>query len=232
MQKGSVFEEGYGIIAKKVMIDKELSTTAKAIYGLFCAYGNASTGENAYPSIKYICDVLDIHKDTFYKHLQQLIDKDYIRKHKNKENGKFARNEYEIVVMPENEPFPNSSDTTSTDTKTPETIINSSRTTSSNSNSNTYMTPRKSSEFMRIYLELYEKHTGEEHKAIEESKLYKAESLLETIWKQSYTEMEFEDELMEYFNDVDAEFPTLNYFMSVAARYFPAAHKEWYVYHE
>ena len=79
MQKGSIFTEGYGIIAKRVMIDKDISTTAKAIYRLFCTYGDASIGDKAYPSIRYICDVMDIHKDTFYKHLQQLIDKDYIR---------------------------------------------------------------------------------------------------------------------------------------------------------
>lgn len=141
MQKGSIFENGFGVVAKKVMIDEDLGTTAKALYSLLCTYGDATNNTYAYPSIQYMADKLNIHKDTLYKYLDQLIEKDYIRKHKKKEKGKFARNEYEIVVMPEESPFPNSSDTVSSDTvssdtENPETISTSSISTSSISTTN------------------------------------------------------------------------------------------------
>lgn len=132
MQKGSIYENGYGIVAKKVMTDEDLGTTAKAIYSLLCTYGDATNNNYAYPSIQYMADKLNIHKDTLYKYLDQLIEKDYIRKHKHKEKGKFARNEYEIVVMPENSPFPNSSDTVSSYTENAETINTSFKSTKNN----------------------------------------------------------------------------------------------------
>ena len=136
MQKGSIYENGYGIVAKKVMIDEDLGTTAKALYSLLCTYGDATNNTYAYPSIQYMADKLNIHKDTLYKYLDQLIEKDYIRKHKKKEKGKFARNEYEIIVMPKESPFPNSSDTVSSDTGKAETISTSSISTSYNNTSN------------------------------------------------------------------------------------------------
>ena len=129
-QEGSIYRNGYGIVAKKVMLDTELGTTAKALYALLCTYANPTEGKKAYPSINFMSDKLDIHKDTLYKYLNQLIEKDYIRKHKQKEKGKFARNEYEVVLIPEYSPFPNSSDTVSSDTENPETINTSSNNTS------------------------------------------------------------------------------------------------------
>jgi len=219
LQKGSIFENGWGIISKKVMLDKDISTTAKAIYGLFCTYGDASSGDKAYPSIKYICDVMDIHKDTFYKHLDQLIEKDYIRKHKHKEKGKFARNEYEIVLMPDNSPFPNSSDTDSSYTENAETINTSSINTRSHKNNNTYILPKKSTESMRVFLNIYERHTGEKHQPTNKSIINKANDIMERIILESGMQV-LESGLIDYFDNTNADKPRLDYFVKVAPRYF------------
>ena len=116
LEEGSIFEKGYGMIPKLVMIDKDLDTTDKALYALLCSY--AGNGTEAYPSVSRICGDLNIHKDTFYRHLKNLIKKDYVRKKKNFDDSKkFANNIYEIVIFP----VPNYTETGFTETENVET---------------------------------------------------------------------------------------------------------------
>jgi hypothetical protein len=118
------------MIPKLVMIDKDLDTTDKALYALLCSYAGNST--EAYPSVSRICGDLNIHKDTFYRHLKNLIKKDYIRKKKNlDENKKFANNIYEIVIFP----IPNFTETAFTETDSMETNSIIFKSNSINSNS-------------------------------------------------------------------------------------------------
>lgn len=105
-----IFEEGYGIIAKKVMRDKALNVIAKSIYSYICSY--SGKGNDAFPSQKLICSDLDISKDTLVKYTNQLKERGYITVKQEKEKGKFARNVYTINIVP----CMVSSDTVKTDT--------------------------------------------------------------------------------------------------------------------
>lgn len=93
-----IFEEGYGIIAKKVMRDKALNVIAKSIYAYICSY--SGKGNYAFPSQKLICNDLDISRDTLIKYTNQLKERGYITVKQEKEKGKFARNVYTVNIIP------------------------------------------------------------------------------------------------------------------------------------
>ena len=94
---GSIFENGYGTVAKKVMQDTELTIEAKAIYAYLCTYMGA--GNTAFPSVAKMCYDLQIYKDRFYKHFNLLIEHEYIKKNRTHytKTGKFANNVYTLV---------------------------------------------------------------------------------------------------------------------------------------
>lgn len=73
--EGILFK-GFGHIPKFVMLDKDLSLEAKAIYAYFCSY--VGGGECAFPSRKKILYDLKISKDKYYNHYNQLIEQGYI----------------------------------------------------------------------------------------------------------------------------------------------------------
>lgn len=100
---GTIYEDGYGLLAQKVMRDKDLSSKAKLIYAYLCSFaGMNSTGERtAFPSVKLICNELGIKSDdTFYKHRKQLIEKGYITIEKQRKQGNFYNNIYYINAVP------------------------------------------------------------------------------------------------------------------------------------
>ncbi|MEE0857973.1 MAG: helix-turn-helix domain-containing protein [Acutalibacteraceae bacterium] len=91
-----ILKNGYGIICKAVMTDERLSLTAKAIYAYLCSY----TGSKGivFPSRARILSELNISKNAYYKHFNQLVELDYItiKKRKNFLN----RNQYIINDNP------------------------------------------------------------------------------------------------------------------------------------
>lgn len=91
-----ILKNGYGIICKAVMTDERLSLTAKAIYAYLCSY----TGSKGivFPSRARILSELNISKNAYYKHFNQLVELDYItiKKRKNFLN----RNQYVINDNP------------------------------------------------------------------------------------------------------------------------------------
>lgn len=90
-----VLSQGYGIIPKLVMKDKDLSIEAKSIYSYFCSY--AGGGNTAFPSVELICSDLGISENRLLKHRKQLIDKGYIKvKRERKEKG-WSNNIYTIA---------------------------------------------------------------------------------------------------------------------------------------
>ena len=116
--EGTIYEDGYGLLAQKVMRDKKLPRQSKLIYAYMCSFAGVSKdGERtAFPSIKLQCDELGMSEDTYFKWRKYLIDGGYIKinKQRNKQ-AKFERNIYSIIAVPkENEkekenPYPNSS---------------------------------------------------------------------------------------------------------------------------
>lgn len=133
--RGTVYEKGYGLIAKKVMQDKSISIKAKALYAYFSSFAGATDmleTREAFPSIAKILDDLGISKDSFYKYRKELEAAGYITVEQDKDNEKkFKNNTYYIEAVPcpkisETEPFPKKPDTALPDTVNSETNNNKS----------------------------------------------------------------------------------------------------------
>ena len=122
--------QGFGMIAKMVMLDQRLTIEAKAIYSYFCSY--AGGGSTAFPSVSKIVYDLKISKDRYYNHFKLLVECGYITIRQTKDKGKFANNIYRImsnpVSCPQNEemdsPCPENSDKENSDTGNQDTNIN------------------------------------------------------------------------------------------------------------
>lgn len=69
--------KGFGIIAKLVTTDTNLSIGAKALYAYLCSY--AGSGTTAYPRRGKILADLKMSKETYYKHLNEVLDQGYIK---------------------------------------------------------------------------------------------------------------------------------------------------------
>ena len=63
-----IYEEGYGVVAKKVMRDKTLNILSKAVYAYICSY--TGKGKDAFPSQNLICRDLGIGKSTLVKYIK------------------------------------------------------------------------------------------------------------------------------------------------------------------
>jgi hypothetical protein len=102
--RGTIYENGYGQIAQKVMRDKSIHTTAKAIYGYLCSFagGRLEDDKYAFPSVELMMDELNIKsEDTFYKYRKQLTDAGYLTVEQKKDSkGRFVRNLYIIEAVP------------------------------------------------------------------------------------------------------------------------------------
>ena len=89
-----VMQNGYGIIPKLVMKDKDLSIEAKAIYAYFCSYAGA--GNTAFPSVNLICSDLNISDKRFRKHRDLLVKKGYLLVKQQRTSGDFSKNIYTL----------------------------------------------------------------------------------------------------------------------------------------
>lgn len=93
---GSIYSEGYGQIAKKIMRDSRLNVEAKSIYAYICSFAGA--GDTAFPSIRQLKLDLRIGANMYYRCIKQLCDCKYIRAYKqfNINTNKY-QNVYEIL---------------------------------------------------------------------------------------------------------------------------------------
>lgn len=102
--EGTVYEQGYGLIAQKVMRDKDLHPISKSIYAYLCSFaGMGKDGERAaFPGVSLMMAELGIKTDdTYYKYRKQLVQKGYIKIEKRRQEGaKFDNNIYKIVAVP------------------------------------------------------------------------------------------------------------------------------------
>lgn len=124
--EGTIYENGYGLLAQKVMRDKSLPKQSKLIYAYMCSFaGVGKNGERtAFPSISLQCSELGMTEDTYFKWRKPLLDKGYIKITKKRQEGaKFDNNVYSIMAvplpvetkenadLPESEPYPKKSGT-------------------------------------------------------------------------------------------------------------------------
>lgn len=99
LQLKGVMSEGYGIIPKKVMKDKDLSIESKAIYAFMASY--SGSGNTSFPSVDLITDMLGITRQRFNKHRKHLEDKGYITIHRKRlPDGSLGSNVYTLEVIP------------------------------------------------------------------------------------------------------------------------------------
>lgn len=140
--RGTIYENGYGLLAQKVMRDKTLPKQSKLIYAYMCSFASINTenGERtAFPSVSLQCSELGMNQDTYYKWRKPLVDKGLITIEKRKTDGRFDRNIYYIEAVPvpqdtNSEPHPKNSGMEKTSTEKTGTIINSSNSNSFNNN--------------------------------------------------------------------------------------------------
>lgn len=90
--------DGYGIVPKLVMRDKNLTPEAKAIYAYMCSLAGA--GKTAFPSVELMCAELCMTRERFYKHRKLLVAFGYITIFQEKEKGKMKRNIYTLAHFP------------------------------------------------------------------------------------------------------------------------------------
>lgn len=142
--RGTIYENGYGLLAQKVMRDKTLPKQSKLIYAYMCSFASINTenGERtAFPSVSLQCDELGMNQDTYYKWRKPLVDRGLITIEKRKTDGKFDRNVYYIEAVPvpqdtSSEPYPKNSGTEKSGKENQGTNIISSNSISSNKDKN------------------------------------------------------------------------------------------------
>lgn len=77
--------KGYGQLPKLLMLDSELSLGAKGIAAYF--YSFTGGGSNtAFPTRDRILFDLKLHKDTYYKYLDELLVQGYLTIHRAEKN--------------------------------------------------------------------------------------------------------------------------------------------------
>ena len=124
-----IHSQGYGIVGKAVMRDREVTAAAKGLYAYICSY--AGSGTIAWPGRDLICHDLNLNKDTYTKHLSALRKKDYIRVEKKTDaKGRFVGNNFIVVYHPcpkisdtDKGPCPNLPDTVFSDTNSNRSLI-------------------------------------------------------------------------------------------------------------
>lgn len=155
-----VMSEGYGIIPKKVMKDKDLSIEAKAIYSFIASY--SGNGNSAYPTVEYITDFLGISRQRFNKHRRFLEEKGYITVSQERQQGsQFTHNVYTIEFIPTLR-FATTEKPT-TEKPTTENITTNNNTSINNTiNKNNHQ--EKDSALFEKWWKLYPKKTGSKKK--------------------------------------------------------------------
>ena len=69
--EGSVLDQGYGVVGKRVMRDRSIKIGAKGLYCYLCVYGH-----EVFPKRDTICYDLGISRDTYNSYLKELVGKE------------------------------------------------------------------------------------------------------------------------------------------------------------
>ena len=92
--EGSVLDQGYGVVGKRVMRDRSIKIGAKGLYCYLCVYGH-----EVFPKRDTICYDLGISRDTYNSYLKELVKHGYVSvRQRRGEGNKFAGNVYTINI--------------------------------------------------------------------------------------------------------------------------------------
>lgn len=101
----NVGARGFGTVPKLVMLDTRLSAQAKGIYAYFASF--AGTGTTAFPHRSTVMRELKIRStNTYYAHLDQLVEHGFLTIEQQKERGRFSVCTYRLNEVVEPEPAP------------------------------------------------------------------------------------------------------------------------------
>jgi len=90
--RGTIYEQGYGQVAKMAMQDQLLPRSAKLIYAYICTFGSG-----AFPSRAKICGDLKIGKTTLTQGIHHLINTGYLTvEQARNDQGHYCHNIYVI----------------------------------------------------------------------------------------------------------------------------------------
>ena len=149
-----IMSEGYGVIPKKVMKDKDLTIEAKAIYAFMASF--SGNGNTSYPSVEYITDFLDISRHRFNRHRKLLEEKGYISVSQERKKGsKFNHNVYTLEFIPQVQ-FTTSGKRTSGKRTSGNDTTNNNTINNNTINNNTKNTSRSKLKFETHHLKLAE----------------------------------------------------------------------------
>ena len=95
-----ILADGYGLIPRAVVRDERLSAEAKAIYSYLSALSGASYNP-VFPSRELMLKELGMSINRFYKHMQQLVDCNYVVIERSMEGNIFGKNIYSLVLVPD-----------------------------------------------------------------------------------------------------------------------------------
>ena len=95
----SILAQGFGPLGKVVMKDREISISAKGLYGYIVSHG-----KSCFPKREVICHYLGISKDTLSKLMNELIARGYVTRTQQRGKGQsFSTNLYIInMIIPTN----------------------------------------------------------------------------------------------------------------------------------
>jgi DNA-binding Lrp family transcriptional regulator len=93
-----IFEEGYGIIPKKLMRDPNLSMKAKAVCAYFLSYTGAGK-ITCWPSYQRMAEELQVSKGTISSAINELEENGIIQKSKHSKNPLNHQNEYKLLIL-------------------------------------------------------------------------------------------------------------------------------------
>ncbi|NFJ84004.1 helix-turn-helix domain-containing protein [Clostridium botulinum] len=221
MQEGTIYENGYGMIAKNVMRDKRLTPEAKCIYSYIISF--AGNKMNAFPGIEKMLYELNMSKSRFYKHRKLLTDLGYISIKQEKSKGKFLKNIYQISLKP----FPQNEYTENEYTQNKETNSNSSNSNRLNSNSNLHILSEyvcdcedSVKEYLKIYLDIRHQYRDKPHKKVSTRNISVIKEELINI--SGYVDIEeFTDRVHDYFQEINNNNDgDIIYFLKASRRYF------------
>lgn len=91
-----VMAQGYGIIPKLVMRDRDLTAEAKAVYAYICSYSGA--GNSAFPSMELMSHDLGMSDKRLRKHRNMLVEKGYLIVEQERHGTGFKNNIYTLPM--------------------------------------------------------------------------------------------------------------------------------------
>lgn len=116
---------GYGLVFQDVTRNNNISAAAKGLYAYLSAFCGAS--DECYPSVETIIREMGMGRDTFYRHINALVEAGVVEKRQTvSESGKFGRTVYRLTheVTVSDYPFTQNADTVLSTTENKETKKN------------------------------------------------------------------------------------------------------------